>query len=193
MQIKSMKGLMAIALCFLYFSSFNFSNRAQAAESDIYSEQFQLEQSTARYYVTTLDEDDSWVLNCTAVFEGVFYLFIFDERPTSDYFDEDGSLNSEITDVAVAYNNTPSEIFSESLNDTISAVSLEFKASESKMYYLEIACVDGGPDTFMLNSSAEIQPYFIPFIPGFPVGITIVFSGMTICVLIFIQKRKRKN
>lgn len=191
--MKSMKALLTISICLLVSLLSGFSNIASASNSAAYTEQFQLEQSTARYYVATLHENDTWVLSCAAVYKGVFHLFIFDERPKADFFNEDGQLDDEITKVAVAYNNTPIEIFSITLNDTISFISLEFKASKSMMYYLEIACVQSGPDTFMLNSSHEIQPYFIPFIPGFPVDITLYFSLFTVCVIIVIRKNKQKK
>ena len=138
-----------------------------SAEDNIYEDQYQLQQGATRFYVVNLTLDANWIINCTAYYKGVFHIYLFDERPTDNHVLRDGSLDASITDQAVAYNETPSLIFSNNLNDTVNSVTLNYTAPSYQLYYLEIIVVENGPDTFRLESNYALQAYYVPFIPAF--------------------------
>jgi len=172
--------------------NFSIPIKPVAAEDNIYEDSYQLQQGAARFYVVNLTSDANLFINCTAIYKGVFYIYIFDERPEDSHFLRDGSLDVSMTDKAVAYNETPSLIYSESLNDTVSFVSLNYTASSYQLYYLEIVIIENGPDTFRLESSYAMQAYYIPFIPGYNLEILASCAGFAI-FLIYFKIRKRKK
>ena len=157
-----------------------------------YTQQFRLENVSTRYYVASLELNETWSINCTGLFTGKFYLYLFQDRPLSSHMLENGSIDPEILNVASVYNITPSAIFSDVLNDTVCSTSLEFEATTATLYYLQIILVEGGPDTFVLSSSVEFQAYYIPFIAGYPgeilLGIVILSSG-----ILFQRTRKKRK
>jgi len=163
-----------------------------SAEDNNYVDQYQLQQGAARFYVVNLTADADLFINCTAFFKGVFHAYIFDERPEERHVLKDGSLDASITDQAVAYNETPSLIFSSDLNDTVNSVTLNYTAPSYKLYYLEIIVVENGPDTFRLESNYELQAYYIPFIPGYNVEIFASCAVLSL-FLIYFKIRKRRN
>ncbi len=170
----------------------SFSIKPVSAEENFYEDQYQLQQGAARFYVVNLTSNANLSINCSAFYKGVFYLYIFDERPVDDHFLSDGSLDASITNQAVAYNETPSLIFSENLNDSVSFVSLNYTAPAYQLYYLEIIIIENGPDTFKLESSYALQAYYIPFIPGFSLEIFASCAVFT-TVLIYFKIRKRRK
>jgi hypothetical protein len=159
--------------------SSNVSNAAEDSEN-VFTEQFRLDKNTGRYYVSALNGSQTWNLNLTSVYHGIFYLLIFENRPEEDYFLENGSLNPIVFSIAIAYNNTPIII-----NSTIEGneynyfLNLSYTVSVTKLYYLMVY-LDGGttPDTFILKSSTKIQAYFIPFIDGFPIELLLGCIGL---------------
>ncbi len=176
----------------LLFMNFSIPIKPVVAEDNSYVDSYQLQQGAARFYVMNLTADANLLINCTAIYKGVFYIYIFDERPENSHILRDGSLDVSMTDKAIAYNETPSLIYSESLNDTVSFVSLNYTAPSYRLYYLEIVIVENGPDTFRLESSYAMQAYYIPFIPGYNLEILAscaVFSTL----LIYLKIRKRKK
>lgn len=183
--------LLIISQALVFIS--NGAAQTPAPSAKLYTEQFRLEQNNIRYYVTALNETQVWEVNLTSVYHGIFHLFLFDERPQKEYLTENGSLDSIIYSECVAFNNTPVLIPSQSIeNDTINLVSLSYTASNNSLYYLMIALVGGtAPDTFILTSNSQIQAYFIPFLPGYPIEWMMICSSIGFGILV-IKRRKIK-
>jgi hypothetical protein len=169
-----------VLLVSLIFIANVYSVRAAEVCSEGCSEQFRLEQGATRYYVTTLDVNETWKIDVTSVYEGIFEIYLYSERITEYTYQYE----------AVASNNSGIKIFSTSLNDTVNFVSANYTAKVKQMYYLEIVLVKNGPDTFVLKSSHSVQTYFIPFIPGYPIEIIMICGVFTIFILI---RKFRKN
>src|SRR6056297_1022306 len=173
-------------------SGVSLSQAVQSEPSEIYTTsdddnhhaQFRLELGSSRFYLTSLEEGESWYVNLTAVFEGTFYIYMFDNRPKQNFLGaEETIVNPKIKDVAVLYNETPTDVFSPDLNRTVKNIQLNYTAKATKLHYLEIILVENGPDTFELDSTNEIQSYFIPFIDGFPVYLTLSVFATSLIVL----------
>jgi hypothetical protein len=166
---------------------------AQTLSAQIsFREQFRLEEGTVRYYVATLNETSVWTLNCTGIYEGVFYLFIFQNRPRQGFIDpETKNISSEMYENAVAYNNTPTYINSTVVQDlSVSYIELTYTIPKTGLYYMCVVIVENAPDTFLLESNYELQPYFIPFIPGYPTEWIGICSTIMIIGLIQLKKKK---
>ena len=117
---------------------------------------------------------------------------MYDERPLDSHLLPDGSIDASITDQAVAYNETPSLVYSSTINDTVSSVFLNYTAPSIRLYYLEIIVVENGPDTFKLESNYVLQPYYIPFIPGYNIEI-FASCAVFIVFLIYFKIRKQRR
>ena len=111
---RKFQGKLLFLLLVFGLTMMNFSApiNSVSAEEYIYEDQYQLQQGATRFYVVNLTLDANWFINCTAYYKGVFHIYLFDERPTDNHVLRDGSLDASITDQAVAYNETPSLIFS---------------------------------------------------------------------------------
>jgi hypothetical protein len=186
------KILFPLLVIGLVLMNFNMSIKPGAAEDNNYVDQYQLQQGATRFYVVNLTVDANWNINCTAYYRGVFHMYLFDERPTDNHVLQDGSIDVSITDQSVAYNETPSLIFSSDLNDTVNSITLNYTAPSYKLYYLEIIIVENGPDTFRLESNFELQAYYIPFIPGFNGGILVSCAIFTVFLIYFKIRKRRK-
>ncbi|WP_457557689.1 hypothetical protein [Candidatus Harpocratesius sp.] len=198
-----------IYFCILLFSLLSFTsihakmNIVSATTSTnsseslyTHSEIFRMEQGSSKFYLTTLNPNETWSLNLTALFTGVFYIFIFDERPTNDYIYANYSLDPEIYEQSIAYNNTPRYIFYPELNLSVANVQLDYKYldTKSRLVYLEIVILENGPDTYHLYSSHLLEPYYIPFIDGFnPSSLIFLFLFSHSVIFVFINKKKAKN
>ena len=172
---------MVFVMCASTLISAQFATSTPETTST-FTEQFRLENISTRYYIASLKANETWSINCTGLFTGRFYLYLFQERPRSSHMLDNGSIDPEILNAAVVYNITPAMVFSDVLNDTVCSTTLEFTASTTTVYYLQIILVEGGPDTFILSSSIAFQAYYIPFIAGYPgdllFGIAIISSGL---------------
>ena len=190
---KSVKIQMIITFISLLLlaSSKNLSLSAAAEGDTFHREQFRLEQASTRFYVTTVDFNTTIYINCTSVYEGVFYLYLFNFRPTETILHENNSINENLVAGAVAYNSTPVDVFSAGLNATVKSLTISYNATKTAMYYLEIVLLENGPDTFVMESTREFQPYFIPFIPGYPLEMFI--GGSTLGIILVLRKTKRSK
>lgn len=153
------------------FISTNIAQAQYFSAQISFREQFRLEEGTVRYYVASLNETSVWQLNCTSIYDGIFYLFIFDERPRESFIDPvTKNITAEMYNIAVAYNNTPVYINSSVVEDLqVAYIELSYVIPTTGLYYMCVAIVENAPDTFSMESNFELQPYFIPFIPGYPV------------------------
>ncbi len=193
MRRKFQGKLLFLLLVFgLVFMNFNVPIKPVYAEDNDFVDQYQLKQGTARFYVVNLTTNANLLINCSAYYKGVFYIYIFNERPLEGHVLRDGSIDESVTDKALAYNETSSLIYSESLNDTVSFITLNFTAPSYRLYYLEIILIENGPDTFKLESSHVMQAYYIPFILGYNLEIFVSCAVFATFLLVFkIRKRKK--
>jgi len=199
--MKKFSSIIAPLVLILLITVITSGTKVNAELQTEYKEQFRLEQASTRFYVTNLTVGETWSVNCTAVYEGIFYMFLFNVRPNQTILDNDRNLIQDRVDEALIYNITPSEIPSPTIEDAnvstvsinyqISGVSLAYENPENKsLFYLEIVCMENGPDTFLLVSNVAIEAYFIPFIPGFPIAVIIPIVGVSVLGLI---KKYRKR
>jgi len=110
--------------------------------------------------------------------DGNFTLFLFDKRPTESYVKEDKTLNNRIF----------SNVNKSSLIDN---PYINFTALDTKVYYIEVILVGGGPDSYNLTCTEVLTRYYLPIIPGYPIEIILIFSGTVIGILILMFKKKR--
>lgn len=113
---------------------------------------------------------------------GNFTLFLFNKRPSQSYVKGDKTLNNKI------FINPSLVEFSVADNPYISYI-----APETKIYYIEIILVGGGPDTYNLTILPEgytVTRYYLPIIPGFRLEV-ILLSIVTALGAIFILSKKR--
>ena len=193
MRRKFQSKLLFLLLVFgLAFMNFNVPINPVSAEDNNFVDQYQLQQGTSRLYVVNLTSNANLFINCSAYYKGVFYIYIFDERPLDNHVLRDGSIDTSITEKAAVYNETPSLVFSEDLNDTVSFITLNYTAPSYRLYYVEIILVENGPDTFRLESSYAVQAYYIPFIPGYNLEILASCAAFA-TYLIFFKIRKRRK
>lgn len=186
--------LLTIITSLFLFSSFTSFVNATASQGDLeYEEIFRIEQGSTKFYVTSLNTSETWKINVTAAYEGVFYIFLFQERPLEDFITPDFTIDPRIYETSVAYNNTPGLIYDSELEYNLSNVYMEYSFNESvaQLFYLEIILVENGPDSFKIQSSKELQPFFIPFIPGYPTRYIIVgFLTSSIGILVLVNRKK---
>ncbi len=157
---------------------------------------FKMENLSSRTYVVPLNQTEKYFTEVTALYFGVFELYIIGERPKMNFVLADGTLEPWLLENALASNTTTSgpleydeEIKAKYGNVTTSYQNktiLEFEAPWNGLFYLVIVLRQGGPDFFYMNSSHEMNPYFIPFIPGYP--LEVVISIVSICTILIVRK-----
>ncbi|MHA1819810.1 MAG: hypothetical protein ACTSU2_10645 [Promethearchaeota archaeon] len=149
-----------------------------SAESPVFKDSFSLQTYDSRFYITYLNASEILELNLSSKFEGRFDIFIYDERPMQTYVTLNG-YDNRIFNVSVAYNTS-----------TSLEKSLVYNASKDGFYYVQIVCIENGPDSYILQSNKELTLYFIPFVPGYsPVGLIISIFLSTIYL---VQRLKGK-
>ena len=113
---------------------------------------------------------------------GNFTLFLFNKRPVQSYVKADKSLNEKIF--------IKSSLVNYSLADT---PYINYTAPETKIYYIEIILVSGGPDTYnltILPDQYTVTRYYLPIIPGFQLDFLII-SIISIIGITFLLIRKK--
>lgn len=133
--------------------------------------------SFAVYYLVDLNEGDELNLELIPYENGSFSLFLFDEKITKSHINNDGSIDSEIYDKAIQYDN--SEI-----------PSISYTAENYQIYYIQIILMENGPDIFTLESNHELSRYYLPQVPGFPLEV-ILIASITLLGIILVYSRKR--
>ncbi|NHJ23222.1 MAG: hypothetical protein EAX89_01510 [Candidatus Lokiarchaeota archaeon] len=128
------------------------------------------------FFLTHLDNSDYFEVNITHLGEGNFTLFLFDSRPTESFVKAEKTLDSRIYEYAINY----------SIDDN---PYLFHNISESGIYYIQLILVNNGPDTFFLYSNKELTRYYLPLIPGYSVGLTIVVLLLSSTFIITYRKR----
>jgi hypothetical protein len=75
---------------------------------------------------------------------------------------------------------------------------ISYTSPDTKIYYIEIILVGGGPDTYNLTILPEgytVTRYYLPIIPGFSLEFILLSVGLTLGAIFILSKKKiiRKN
>ncbi|MFX1500514.1 MAG: hypothetical protein ACFFDH_06060 [Promethearchaeota archaeon] len=142
------------------------------------------------FFLIDLDEGSHLELNVTRGGSGNFTLFLFDSRPSDSYVNEDNSLKPNIF--------TQSKTVDYSMDDN---PYIFYTANKSKIYYIEIILVSGGPDTFTIASMRysanytknpkDLIRYYLPIIPGFQFEYLLISLIFTIGVSYIVLSKKK--
>jgi len=129
------------------------------------------------YFLVHLEADENIIINVTHIGDGNFTLFLYDRRPTESFINFDNSLNPEIFDVAINY----------SIEDN---PYINYTASESKIYYIELILIENGPDTFFFHCNNDgLTRYYLPIIPGYQIGFLILTLILTTSIILLVKKK----
>ena len=141
------------------------------------------------FFLIDLEEGNHLELSLTIEGSGNFTLFLFNRRPTDSNVNEDKSLKSRI------FNNPPTVNYSLADNPYI-----YYTANVTKIYYIEIILVSGGPDTYTLISTRyhanntlndkDLTRYYLPIIPGFRLEYLLISLTFTVGVIFILFKKK---
>jgi len=113
---------------------------------------------------------------------GNFTLFLFNKRPSKSYVKSDKSLDNDIF--------SKSSLVDFSVDDN---PYINYTSPDTKIYYIEIILVGGGPDTYnltILPKGYTVTRYYLPIIPGFRLEF-ILLSIVLALGAIFILSKKR--
>ena len=127
------------------------------------------------FFLIDLEAGDNLELNITHDGSGNFTLFLFNTRPNEACVSNDKTLKDNI------FNNPPTLNYSLADNPYIN-----FTAPQTRIYYIEIILVSGGPDIFTLTTNKDLTRYYLPIIPGFQLEyllISLVFAAIIIYIL----------
>ncbi|MFX1419730.1 MAG: hypothetical protein ACFE9N_12485 [Promethearchaeota archaeon] len=126
-----------------------------------------------------METNETLELSLTHEGSGNFTLFLFKIRPEQSYVNSDNSLNE------ILFNNPPTVDFSVDDNPYIN-----YTATATIIYYIEIILVSGGPDTFTLTANKDLTRYYLPIIPGFSLEYLVISILITIGIVIILYKKK---
>ncbi|MFX0008723.1 MAG: hypothetical protein ACFE9R_00275 [Candidatus Hermodarchaeota archaeon] len=132
------------------------------------------------YFLVHLDVGENIEINVTHDSLGNFTLFLYDTRPTESFINIDKSLNPDIFDVAISY----------SIDDN---PYINYTASESKIYYIELILIENGPDTFFFYCNKnDLTRYYLPIIPGYQIYMLIFTVILTSSLIVLFTKKFKK-
>ncbi len=133
------------------------------------------------FFLFDLGTGNSTEISVTHDENGNFTLFLFNTRPIEAYVKGDKTLDNRIF----------SHVISSSLIDS---PYINFTAPETKVYYIEVILVGGGPDTYTLTSTKDLTRYYLPIIPGFQTELLLFSSILSVGLILILYKKKiRKN
>ena len=141
------------------------------------------------FFLIDLEEGNHLELSLTHEGSGNFSLFLFNRRPTDSNVNEDKTLKPKI------FNNPPMVDFSLDDNPYIN-----YTSTETKIYFIEIILVSGGPDTYTFTSTRyhtnntlndkELTRYYLPIIPGFRIDFLLISLTFAVGVVFILIKKK---
>jgi len=132
------------------------------------------------FFLFDLEAGNSTEISVTHNDNGNFTLFLFDKRPTESYVTGDKTLNNRIFSNIINYS-------------LIDSPSINYTALQSKIYYIEVILVGGGPDTYNLTCTEVLTRYYLPIIPGFQTELLLVSSILSVGVILILYKKKIKK
>lgn len=111
---------------------------------------------------------------------GNFTLFLFDKRPIEAYVLGDKTLDNRIFSNVINYS-------------LIDSPYINFTAAQTKIYYIEVILVGGGPDTYNLTCNEDLTRYYLPIIPGFQTELLLFSSILSVGLILILYKKKIKK
>jgi hypothetical protein len=132
------------------------------------------------FFLFDLEAGNSTEIRVSRKNNGNFTLFLFATRPTEAYVLGDKTLDNRVF----------SHVIDFSLIDN---PYINFTAPATKVYYIEVILVGGGPDTYNLTCTEDLTRYYLPIIPGYPIETIIISSIAVIGILLLLVKKKRVN
>jgi hypothetical protein len=130
------------------------------------------------FFLFDLGAGNSTEISVTHNDNGNFTLFLFNKRPIESYVKGDKALDNRIFSNVINYS-------------LIDSPYINFTSPQTKIYYIEVILVGGGPDTFNLACTEDLTRYYLPIIPGYPFEIIIISSIAAIGVLLLLIKKQR--
>lgn len=150
---------LAIAAALLLFSSVGL-HACPGAAGETFSKRVDVRGSESKFYLVSLEANQTLSVNVTSRKGGNFNLYLYNFRPS------DSAPHPELNSPQVSC-----VVYDETANAN---ASISFTSLGNRVYYLQVVLATPDPDTFFLDANKELTPYFIPFLPGFPVGPLIV-------------------
>ncbi|MCP4763954.1 MAG: hypothetical protein GY870_19435 [archaeon] len=171
------------------------------AQGDInkYEDSFPLQTYDSRFYIINLNEFETINISVTAIYEGDFDIFFFRKRPNDSYIQQNTTnpYNAEIFEHALIYD-ISSDSSANITYQTNFATDYDVNYQLDELnYYIQVVLKAGGTDTFTMEittdngGAATTEIYFIPYIPGFPIEFTILFTIGGIIFIWFLFLRKK--
>jgi len=133
------------------------------------------------FFLVDLEEGNHTDISLIHEENGNFTLFLFNKRPSKSFVKNDKSLDDKI------FNHSALVAYSVEDNPNIN-----YTAPETKIYYLEIILVSGGPDTFTLNCDRDLTRYYLPIISGFQLEYLIIVFIFSIGLITLLVYKKRR-
>ncbi|MFX1410712.1 MAG: hypothetical protein ACFFA6_10185 [Promethearchaeota archaeon] len=132
------------------------------------------------FFLVDLLEGEDIHINVTRNENGNFTLFLFNKRPSQSYVKTDKTLNPKIFNISLAY----------SLDDN---PYIYYNAANTRIYYIEIILISGGPDSFTLTCNKELTRYYLPIIPGYQLELLIFAIVFSIGLILILYRKRLKN
>ncbi|MFX1395931.1 MAG: hypothetical protein ACFFAS_02685 [Promethearchaeota archaeon] len=167
--MKKIKSLLIIPFFFLLLSS-SFV-RADTPAENLYT-------GKSAFYIFSMDVNSTIQINLNHSGSGVFELYLLNVPPQSENINENSSI------VVGTY--TPDRL------------QVNYNATASALYFLQVKLIDNGPDVFWLSAIRDSEDialtrYYIPQISGFPVEIMVITFFIGISVIYIIKKKVLNN
>ena len=132
------------------------------------------------FFLFDLGAGNNTEISVTHNDNGNFTLFLFDKRPIEAYVLGDKTLDNRIFSNIINYSLTDSPY-------------INFTASQTKIYYIEVILVGGGPDTYNLTCTEDLTRYYLPIIPGFQTELLLFSSILSVGLILILYKKKIKK
>ena len=165
-----------ILICLFFFLLIPITN----VKAYIYTDY--IKDGNYAFFLFDLQEGNNTQIRLIHEDSGNFTLFLFNKRPVKSYVNGDKSLDNGI------FSKTSLVDYSLADNPYIN-----YTAPVTKIYYIEIILVGGGPDSYnltILPDDYKVTRYYLPIIPGF--RLEFVFLSIVLALgAIFILSKKR--
>ncbi len=149
----------------------------------IYAQMHEEDKGTPVFYLSPIFFNQTIEIQTFSQNFEVYGIFIFAARPTESYLKPDETLDPKIFVNPFLLN------YTFGVNPV-----LNFTAPILNIYYIEIFLLSAEEDIFYIFSTAALSRYYIPEIPGFPLGITIgVMIGSILITIVFYKKKLVKK
>jgi len=134
------------------------------------------------FFLVDIEDGNSVEFNVTHEGSGNFTLFLFNQRPTESHVKEDKTLNADIFNKpqTMAYN----------LDDN---PYINFTASKSQIYYIEIILAGDGPDTFTISCTEDLTRYYLPIISSFRLEYIMLSLFFAVALIFMLNKKKLRK